>query len=65
MRIIILVSITALAFASTSYAAPCRDAAGKFVKCPAVIIVKAPACKVGKPCGRACIAKDKVCHKLA
>jgi hypothetical protein len=24
---------------------------------------KAPVCKVGKPCGKSCIAKDKVCHK--
>lgn len=24
---------------------------------------KAPVCKVGKPCGKSCIPKDKVCHK--
>ncbi len=26
-------------------------------------VTGAPACKVGKPCGTDCIAKDKVCHK--
>ena len=25
----------------------------------------APVCKVGKPCGKSCISKDKVCHKPA
>jgi hypothetical protein len=24
---------------------------------------QAPVCKTGKPCGKSCIAKDKVCHK--
>ena len=58
-------------------AAPCKDAKGKFIKCPppAAATVKTTAtkvtatktatkvCKVGKPCGNSCIAKDKVCHK--
>jgi len=58
-------------------AAPCKDAKGKFIKCPpaAAAVVKTTAtkmtatktttkvCKVGKPCGNGCIAKNKVCHK--
>jgi hypothetical protein len=58
-------------------AAPCKDAKGKFIKCPppaaattatsvkTTTTSKTPAkiCKTGKPCGNACIAKDKVCHK--
>jgi hypothetical protein len=42
---------------------PCRDAKGHFAKCPPP--AAAPMCKVGKPCGKSCIAKDKVCHKPA
>ena len=44
----------------------CRDAQGKFIKCPPT--ASAPAlkppkhCDKGKPCGNTCIAKDKVCH---
>jgi hypothetical protein len=26
-------------------------------------VSKAPVCKTGKPCGKACIAKDRICHK--
>ena len=51
--------------------APCKDNKGKFIKCPPPPAAPAkPAaktaskvCKTGKPCGNACIAKDKVCHK--
>lgn len=66
----------------------CKDAKGKFMKCPPAdvksdmaaaktsaatdtkadgmpSVAHAPVCKVGKPCGRSCIAKDKVCHKPA
>ena len=39
---------------------PCRDAKGHFMKCPPA--AAAPQCKTGKPCGKSCIAKDKVCH---
>lgn len=64
MRSMILAAFAALALASTANAGPCRDAGGKFVKCPvAVVVVKHPVCKVGKACGASCIAKDKVCHK--
>ena len=63
MRSIVLAAIAALAFASTVNAAACRDAAGKFVKCPVVVVVQHPVCKVGKPCGNSCIAMAKVCHK--
>ncbi len=45
-------------------AASCRDANGHFAKCPPPAIMSHhPICKVGKPCGNSCIAKDKVCHK--
>jgi hypothetical protein len=64
MRSIILAAVAALAFASAATAGPCRDAGGKFIKCPvAVVVVKHPNCKVGKACGGSCIAMDKVCHK--
>ena len=64
MRSMILAALAALAFASAVTAAPCRDpATGKFTKCPAVVVVKHPVCKVGKACGGSCIAMDKVCHK--
>lgn len=45
----------------------CHDAKGKMA---AMSVCKATTtttttkqCKTGKPCGNACIAKDKVCHK--
>lgn len=44
----------------------CRDASGQFIKCQTAASQstgQAPVCKVGKPCGKSCIAKDKVCHK--
>ncbi len=64
MRTFILAAIAAFTFASTVTAAPCRDpGTGKFMKCPAVIVVKHPVCKVGKACRGSCIAMDKVCHK--
>ena len=40
---------------------PCRDGLGRFARCPTV--AHSPVCKVGKPCGNSCIAKNKVCHK--
>ena len=64
MRSVILATFAALAFASAVSAAPCRDAGGKFIKCPVIaVVVKHPNCKVGKACGGSCIAKEKVCHK--
>ena len=52
-----------LAFAPAAFAKPpCRDGHGKFMKCPEVA-EHHPICKIGKPCGNSCIAKDKVCHK--
>ena len=89
----------ALSLASGANAAACKDAKGKFTKCPAAASATmaksattpapaaaaapamsatpataakapklasaggAPNCKTGKPCGHACIAQDKVCHK--
>lgn len=39
------VSVGLLASATPSIAAPCRDAKGKFIKCPAKAPVKATRCK--------------------
>jgi|GEM_PF-1286232 len=65
--------------ASADAASQCRDAKGKFVKCPtpaaaagkpAAATVGAaassgagPNCKKGKRCGNACISVNDVCHK--
>ena len=43
---LVLAAIAALAFASAADAKSCKDAAGKFVKCPAPAVAAAPA-KVG------------------
>ena len=62
MRILAVAAALTLAFSSASLAKEqCRDAKGKFMKCPAAAAPKQ--CKTGKPCGNSCIAKDKVCHK--
>jgi hypothetical protein len=58
----IALAVAALFVASSASRAPCRDDHGRFIKCPAVE-EHHPVCKVGKPCGHSCIAKDKVCHK--
>lgn len=65
----ILIAVLALA-AGSADAKSCTDAKNKFTKCPpaatASMVAPAsvgPVCKVGKPCGKSCIAKDKVCHK--
>jgi hypothetical protein len=79
MRIIVLAAIAALAFAGTADAKQCKDAKGKFIKCPPAAAVTTPAatpaattttttstppkCVKGKVCGKTCIAVDKVCHK--
>jgi hypothetical protein len=58
MRSFVIAAVAALAFASAADAKQCRDANGKFVKCPPVA---AKQCTTGKPCGNTCIAKDKTC----
>jgi hypothetical protein len=58
----IALALAALIAATSASAAPCRDAHGRFITCP-VVVVRHPVCKVGKACGGSCIAKDKVCHK--
>jgi hypothetical protein len=40
----------------------CRDAHGKFAKCP-VAVAPLPHCDKGKLCGHSCIKKTDVCHK--
>ena len=66
--ILVAAAVLSLAFGSLALAKPaCRDAAGKFTKCPtaapAAPAKAPPNCVKGKLCGNACIAKDKVCHK--
>ena len=77
MRIILLAAIAALAFAGTADAKQCKDATGKFIKCPPAAAATTPTatpaatattstppkCVKGKVCGKTCIAVDKVCHK--
>ena len=61
-KTLVLAFSLALAISSGAFAKdePCRDAKGHFAKCPPA--ATAPMCKTGKPCGKTCIAKDKVCH---
>jgi hypothetical protein len=68
-----LTQIAAIAFAAAFVLASAADAASckdpkthKFVTCPppaaaAPSSAGLPHCKVGKPCGKSCIAKNKVC----
>ena len=65
MRSLVLAAVLSLALVPAAFAkAPCRDAHGKFMKCPPPAAAEHhPICKAGKPCGNSCIAKDKVCHK--
>ncbi len=44
----VAVSVGLLVSATPSIAAPCRDAKGKFIKCPAKAPVKATRCKDAK-----------------
>ncbi len=68
-----IVLAAALALASTASAQTidakgnCHDAKGKMAKMEvckpaAVPATGGPNCKKGKPCGKTCIAMDKVCH---
>jgi hypothetical protein len=65
MRTLIIAAFVALAVAGTADAKQCRDAHGKFMKCPpaAPVVHKPPVCKTGVVCGNTCIAATKVCHK--
>jgi hypothetical protein len=68
-----LVFVVALALASTASAqtidakGKCHGPDGKMAKMEvckpaAAAAAGAPNCKKGKPCGKTCIAQDKVCH---
>jgi hypothetical protein len=68
-----LTLVAALALAAGSVSAQtidakgnCHDAKGKMAKMevckPAAPAAGAPNCKKGKPCGKTCIAMDKICH---
>jgi len=76
MRALILGLSLAMAIGTAADAKSCKDpATGKFTKCPdaamatpatsamATPATGAPHCVKGKPCGKSCIAVDKVCHK--
>ena len=65
MRSIALAVVLSLALVPAAFAKDaCRDAKGHFAKCPPPAIMSHhPVCKMGKPCGNSCIAKDKVCHR--
>jgi len=75
---ILIVAAFAASLAGAADAAACRDAKGKFIKCPppapaastvgkpASAIAGAssgPVCKKGKRCGNACISVKDTCHK--
>jgi hypothetical protein len=64
-NVLILAATITLALSGNAIAKDkCRDDHGKFTKCPApMAMAHHKDCKVGKPCGDSCIAKDKVCHK--
>ena len=50
--------------AGAGKSAQCRDAKGKFIKCPPPAAASAkPHCTKGKPCGNTCIKATDVCHK--
>lgn len=76
--IAIVAAALSLGLAGAADAKSCKDAKGKFTKCPAAAAAPAamtgggmasmataghPQCKKGKPCGNSCIAMNKVCHK--
>jgi hypothetical protein len=75
-NIAIVVAALSLGLAGAADAKSCKDAKGKFTKCPAAAsapmamsgggmasMAGHPQCKKGKACGNACIAMNKVCHK--
>jgi hypothetical protein len=72
--ILLATAAFALSLAGFADAAPCKDAKGKFTKCPPAAAAPAamasaaakaggPNCKKGKRCGNACISMKDVCHK--
>lgn len=74
MSRLILTAVLALALGGAADAKQCRDASGKFVKCPppaaatttanpATNTAAKPHCTKGVPCGNTCISKGKACHK--
>lgn len=74
--IAIVAAALSLGLVGAADAKSCKDAKGRFTKCPAAAAAPAttgstasmasaghPQCKKGKPCGNSCIAMNKVCHK--
>lgn len=63
------IAATLTLLAGAADAKSCRDAKGKFMKCPPAAAApmtpakKAPNCKKGKLCGNSCISMKDVCHK--
>ncbi len=79
-RTLVLFTTAAFAFclAGGADAASCKDAKGKFTKCPPAAAAAAsegktasattgasggPNCKKGKRCGNSCISMKDTCHK--
>ena len=76
-RMIMLAVVLAMA-GGVADAKSCKDAKGKFIKCPTAAASSAPAmssmaaasstkppkhCVKGKACGNTCIAMTDTCHK--
>jgi hypothetical protein len=58
-----LTALSLLAGSAPSLAAPCKDAKGKFVKCPVVkVAAKAATCRDSKGHFIKCPAKPKLCR---
>ena len=48
MKLIVLAAVGALAFTGPVFAAPCKDAKGKFIKCPPAAAAPAARCRNAK-----------------
>ena len=48
MKLIVITAAAALVFAGPAFAAPCKDAKGKFIKCPPVAAAPSVRCRTAK-----------------
>ena len=58
---VVLLAVSALAMSQSANAAPCRDAKGKFIKCPPAAAASAKAATVKKAPCRDAKGKFKKC----
>ncbi|MEO8926939.1 MAG: hypothetical protein ABI306_07220 [Caulobacteraceae bacterium] len=63
MRILILAAVAAFAFTSVADAKPCKDATGKFVKCPAAAAAPAATAKAATPMASPAVKAPRNCVK--